>query len=49
MFLLVIILAVAYGVGLGMAIAVWQMAAEPCNEPQPLAQVDEELELKKSA
>jgi len=50
MLLLVILLASAYGVGIGMAIAIWLMASEPCSDRRSLPHVEEDaLELKQSA
>jgi len=49
MSLLIIVLAIAYGVGLGMAISIWLMASEPCSDRRPPTEIIEEFELKKSA
>ena len=49
MSLLIIVLAIAYGVGLGMAISIWLMASEPCSDRRPPTEMIEELELKKTA
>ena len=50
LFWIVMILAAAYGFGMGMAVAIYQMASEPCctAECQTLP-VSEEIEFKKSA
>jgi hypothetical protein len=49
MFLLIMVLAAVYGVGVGMVIAIWQMASEPCGHQQPPSAPVDELELKQSA
>jgi len=50
LFLIVMILAAAYGFGIGMVVVIWQMASEPCctAECQTLP-VSGEIEFKKSA
>ena len=47
-FAFVMALATACGFGLGMAVALFQMASEPCSD-RPPHPVDEAVELKESA
>ena len=50
LFVIITLLASLWGVGLGMAIAIWQMASEPCSgEACGTLLVTEEFEFKKSA
>ena len=48
-FAFVMALATACGFGLGMAVALFQMASEPCSDRPPPHPVDEAVELRESA
>jgi len=50
LFLIVMILAAAYGFGIGMVVVIWQMASEPCCTAEcQTSPVSGEIEFKKSA